>query len=133
MTTPKDTAPFNAGLLRVLRFRGNHLTEVTGKLAESVASFEHRKAVSDPPPKPFALALKQMLTGWANYAVVHQLRYKEPIGHDTALGPEWIAIGKALKGSLDGDTGGLDCGSIDQNILECMTENGVDLEKEGLV
>lgn len=92
----------------------------------------HRRALHEN-LRGFSTPMKEMLSGWEAYAQKHKQRYFDLISVDATLGPEWLAIGKALKGLLDGDMGGLDCGSISQNILECMEENGVDLGKEGLV
>ncbi len=75
-------------------------------------------------------AMVNMLTGWAEYAQEHQRRYDSVVGDDGGLGPEWEAIGDALRGLLNGETGRLDCGTLDGFILDTMKENGVNTEEK---
>jgi hypothetical protein len=65
-----------------------------------------------------------------NEAIDWPKGFESLIGEDYVLGPEWTQIGTAIRGLLNGETGRLDCGTLDGFILETMRENGV--EKDGL-
>ena len=65
-----------------------------------------------------------MLVGWEEYAASHKKWYESPIGDDHVLGPYWAETGLAMKRLLDGETGGLDCGSIGHNILAAIEAEG---------
>ena len=66
----------------------------------------------------------RMMTGWATYAADHHNRFESAIGEDYILGVEWLKIGKALLGLLNGETGRLDCGTCDGFIRDTILENG---------
>jgi hypothetical protein len=76
---------------------------------------------------PFQQPIVDMLKAWTQYAEDHKGQYDSVIGDDGVLGPEWEAIGDALRGLLNGQTGQLDCGTLDGFILNTMSENGVDV------
>jgi hypothetical protein len=71
----------------------------------------------------------QMLRGWADYADAHFHRFESPIGEDYVLGPAWLDIGKGIRSLLNGETGRLDCGTIDGLILEIAEHNGFEEDK----
>lgn len=79
-------------------------------------------------PKGFETPIVKMLHFWAMYAVEHQKRYESPIGEDYVLGVDWKDMGLALRGLLNGETGRLDCGTLDGFILETMRENGIETD-----
>ena len=58
----------------------------------------------------------------------HKARFESAIGEDYVLGPQWQAIGEGLRGLLNGETGRLDCGTLDGFILATLDENGIDTE-----
>jgi hypothetical protein len=80
------------------------------------------------PSAGFEFALVHMLRGWHRYAQVHLQRFESPIGDDGVLGREWQAIGQALLGLLKGETGRLDCGTLDGFIRDTLTANGAAAE-----
>ncbi|GAC1496209.1 MAG: hypothetical protein NVS1B2_16170 [Vulcanimicrobiaceae bacterium] len=84
----------------------------------------HNAAMRDP-REGFEDALVGALTAWNKYAAAHLARYESPIGEDYVLGPAWIQWGNALRTILNGETGRLDCGSIDSGIYRTAAENGV--------
>lgn len=77
---------------------------------------------------PFETQIVRMLDAWKEYAADHKARYESPIGDDGVLGAYWESIGDALRGLLNGETGRLDCGTLDGFILDTMKENGIDTE-----
>jgi hypothetical protein len=79
-------------------------------------------------PKGFETPIVKMLHYWEMYASKHQTRFESLIGEDYVLGPEWVNIGTAIRGLLNGETGRLDCGTLDGFILETMRENGIETD-----
>lgn len=73
-------------------------------------------------------AMVKMLTGWLEYQSAHAERFESGVGDDYVLGPEWEAIGKALRGLLNGETGRLDCGTLDGVILDGLKAEGFEEE-----
>lgn len=73
----------------------------------------------------FEFAIVRALDAWFDYASGHKRRYGFPIGEDHILGPHWRAWGLALRGLLNGETGRLDCGTLDAFILANLEANGV--------
>jgi len=65
-----------------------------------------------------------MLRGWLTYADRHQARYHSGIGADGVLGDEWAALGHAILGLLNGETGRLDCGTLDALIRGTLVAEG---------
>ena len=61
---------------------------------------------------------------WLEYADAHKARYESPIGEDYVLGPAWLEWAKALRTMLNGETGNLDCGTLDAAIMKALAENG---------
>lgn len=80
--------------------------------------------------KDFETAIVEMLKGWAKYAEDHKARYEAPIGDDGVLGAYWESMGDALRGLLNGETGRLDCGTLDGFILDTMRFHGVDVDNK---
>jgi hypothetical protein len=106
----------------VLKYRGDMDEKTVNAVQHASAILGHTNA--------HGRALRKMLEGWQDYAKAHAQRYSEPgeerytIGDDGTLGPYWAEVGLAIKRLLDGDTGGLDCGSIAGNILEAIEAEG---------
>ena len=72
----------------------------------------------------------KMYDAWHRLAENHRDRYKSVIGDDGVLGPAWEQIGDSLRTLLNGDCGGLDCGTVDGLILDTMTRHGVDTSEK---
>ena len=75
---------------------------------------------------PFLMeqAITAMAKGWALYAETHALRFGDKISEDYVLGPEWLQAGKAIRALLNGETGRLDCGTVDSFILDAIHAAG---------
>jgi len=88
----------------------------------------HNKAVFYPtgPEK----GIMQILSGWEDYADRHRKRYESLIGDDGFLGPQWEAIGDALRSLLNGELGRLDGGTMDGAILKIMEDNGIEISEK---
>jgi hypothetical protein len=87
----------------------------------------HDAAVDGVNPRPFE-QVAGMIQGWAAYACAHKARYDSPIGDDGVMGDYWESMGDALRGLLNGETGRLDCGTLDGFILKTMKEHGINTE-----
>ena len=87
----------------------------------------HLAAISNPQPG-FETAVVQMFSGWLRYADEHNSRYKTGVGADYVLGAEWAKVGSALLGLLNGETGRLDCGTLDSLVRNVLSAEGIDPE-----
>lgn len=79
-------------------------------------------------PADYEVALVGMFKAWYQYAVLHELRFESLIGDDYVLGPAWEAIGDSLRTLLNGESGRLDCGTLDGFVLNTMRDFGVKTE-----
>ncbi len=70
--------------------------------------------------EPIAHAIK----AWVDYALEHEARFGSPIGEDGVLGPAWEQWGLALRTLLNGETGDLDCGTLDTILVDNLVEQG---------
>lgn len=86
----------------------------------------HNEAIDR--PRGFEVPVVRMLHFWEMYAVEHAKRWESSIGEDYVLGPEWRDIGLAIRGLLNGETGRLDCGTLDGFILNTLKENDIETE-----
>lgn len=82
-------------------------------------------------PKGFEKPIANMLTAWIDYAVAHQDCYGSEIGDDPVLGEQWEIIGRALNRLLNGDTGNIDCGSVNHIILTNLAAQGWNPDIDG--
>lgn len=79
-------------------------------------------------PVGFERAIVGGLRAWIDYAAEHAARYGSGIGEDYILGPFWEDWGRCLLGLLDGETGRLDCGTLDAIIRESLMSQGFEEE-----
>jgi hypothetical protein len=88
----------------------------------------HLQAVCS--PRGFERPLVRMVEQWLRYADAHQKEHESPIGEDFVLGQYWEDIGDALRGLLNGQSGRLDCGTLDAVILDSMQAVGIDVSSK---
>lgn len=81
----------------------------------------HYDAMTNPKSE-FEAAIVLMIRGFAEYADAHKVRYDSPIGEDFVLGRPWKQIGKSIIDLLNGETGRIDCGTIDGLIRKIAKE-----------
>ena len=79
-------------------------------------------------PRGPEVAIVGLLRAWCEYANRHRERFESGIGEDYVLGPEWARIGIAVRGLLNGESGRLDCGTLDGFILDVLQAEGYDEE-----
>jgi hypothetical protein len=72
----------------------------------------------------FATSIETLLRAWELYAEAHLATYGTPIGSDYVLGAEWVAMGNALLGLLNGELGRLDGGTIDTKVRDIFEKHG---------
>lgn len=111
--------------MNVLDYHGNPNTP-DGK--ESANHFHHRRAVTEHRTNATGRALRKLLDGWQQYAQAHESRFEDTIGNDYVIGPYWADVGLAIKRLLDGDTGGIDAGSVAHNIVEMIHAQGIETD-----
>lgn len=83
----------------------------------------HLEAMRDPKPG-FERALVTMLRGAAEYAETHRQRYESPLSCDYYIGENWHALGQAALALLNGDTGRLDCATVDGHLRALFEGEG---------
>jgi hypothetical protein len=75
-------------------------------------------------PHGFEIPLVKVLEALSGYALLHKERYGSLIGEDSVLGKQWLAMASAFLGLLNGETGQLDCGTLDSEIRSLARRNG---------
>jgi len=100
------------------------MTDQTATLPRPEPAYlvNHRNAMKSPrgPEEPIV----RMYDAWRLYAQNHQRRYESPIGHDGVMGPAWASIGSAIIDLLNGETGRIDCGTLDHVIRTYAVVSG---------
>lgn len=86
----------------------------------------HRAAVRNPTARerPIVNAFRALV----DYAAEHERRYGSPLGHDSVLGPAWLDMARGLRTLLNGETGRLDCGTIDGALVDLAKAAGFEEE-----
>jgi len=114
---------------------GKHVDAVTQSTLKAESSGEgwglnHARAMSTKYARSdFELAIGGMVKNLALYADAHAKEYESSLGDDYVLGPEWAAMVRGLIGLLNGETGRLDCGTLDAVLRGMLNREG--LEEEG--
>ena len=106
----------------ILDYRGPRDTESQQRC---VGLIHHEATICGRMESPFSEALMDMLVAWEQYAQAHEHMYESRIGDDPIIGDYWADVGLSIKRLLDGNCGGLDCGSIAQNITEAIESQGI--------
>lgn len=89
-------------------------------------ALRHNAAIRN--PEGLERGLMRILRGWEDYADQHRTHFGSLIGEDGFLGPQWEAIGDALRSLLNGSLGRLDGGVLDSAIQTIMNENAINTE-----
>jgi hypothetical protein len=77
----------------------------------------HTRALSSAPTLTLQSAVARLAAALADYAFAHRVRFGSEIEEDYVLGPEFAAMVDGLRGLLNGETGELDCGTLDGALL----------------
>jgi hypothetical protein len=75
-------------------------------------------------PRNFEVPIVHLYRALISYAAQHERRYESRIGEDFVLGPAWLAIARNLLRLLDGETGRLDCGTLDGDLRRLAVSVG---------
>lgn len=89
------------------------------------APTNHREAMTRPQPG-FERGVVTLFRGLAEYADAHRKQYGSIIMDDGVIGEYWHWLGEALIGLLNGDTGRLDCGTLDGQIRDLIERGGTE-------
>lgn len=65
-------------------------------------------------------AIASMTRALAEYADAHEKMFECPIGDDHVLRPHWADMVRAVRGMLNGETGNLDCGTMDRLLCDML-------------
>lgn len=79
-------------------------------------------------PDMHVRAMRELLTGLADYADAHALRFGDTIGKDYVLGAAWADAMRAVRVLLNGETGTLDCGTLDGWICDALEAETLSVE-----
>jgi hypothetical protein len=69
-------------------------------------------------------AIVTLLEGLKKYAKAHEDRFGSPISEDYILGPALESIAEGVRTLLNGETGRLDCGTLDTMLAEYLAKDG---------
>lgn len=83
---------------------------------------EHNAAIDG--PKGFEIPILLALRAIRSYRSFHEQEYGSDISEDYVLGPELAELAQGLRGLLNGQTGRLDCGTIDGYLCELIKSCG---------
>lgn len=97
----------------------------TGKRTPNDTGWQDRHMAALRAPVGFEAAIVSMLAGWATYADQHRARYESRVTDDGVMGDEWTGIGRSILALLNGETGRLDCGTLDGFIRDTLASEGV--------
>ena len=92
-------------------------------------AWEFGDASSGQGEKRMEAIIRDSIIAWARYGEQHWVLYHSHIGKDGVLGVAFKAMGNALRDMLNGNTGRLDCGTLDKLILDIAKACDVDLEE----
>lgn len=124
---PKTCAEaIQASLTKLERREAEDRTGWTTRHLASWRYAESGRRVAQSRPQNFEGALVRGIEAAALYADAHRARFDSPIGDDGVLGPcfrDWLT---GLRGLLNGETGRLDCGTVDGLILEIAAIAGLE-------
>jgi hypothetical protein len=65
-----------------------------------------------------------LLSAWALYADYYAQKLDTGVGADYVLGPAWAQIGDGIRQLLNGETGRLDCGTLDGFLCDTLGAEG---------
>lgn len=72
--------------------------------------------------------IARMVEAAATYADDYRKRYGVLIGDDGVLGQAWLTVVKGICGLLNGECGGLDCGTVDALLRDMAASQGFEDE-----
>jgi len=87
----------------------------------NISRWRERHAAALAYPTKHEKAILGLLRGWLVYADEHKERFEGEIGEDYFLGPAWAVIGGNIRTLLNGETGRLDCGTLDGVLCDTLT------------
>lgn len=85
----------------------------------------HNNAVKS--PVAFEIPILMAIDAWLQYRLCHLQRYESRIGDDMVLGISWVDWGLAIRFLLNGETGRLDCGTLDALLVRVLSGEGVEV------
>lgn len=96
-------------------------TQGHGAVPEYMA--RHQRALQNPRGAERAVTL--LRSGLLQYAVEYGARYEGcQLGEDGILGDAWLQLAKGYIGLLNGETGRLDCGTLDGEVRRWALQHG---------
>jgi hypothetical protein len=84
----------------------------------------HEMAWTSATPNNPEAAVVRLVEALAIYADAHAARFESSMGDDGFLGPAWLDILKGTRTLLNGETGRLDCGTVDSMLVRMAQAAG---------
>ena len=100
-----------------------------GWARQHMLAWEKSDASNDSGKRRMEGLIRDGIMAWARYGEEHHMQYGSDIGDDGVLGPAWKAWGSGLRDLLNGETGRLDCGTLDGLFLNIAAACGASLEE----
>lgn len=100
---------------------------IDGERSQEPWARRHNSAVAGARSKCSSGSIVHMLDAVSYYMQEHRNMYDSPIGDDYVLGP---AVADILRGALvllNGETGHLDCGTLDKAIRDLAADHNLDI------
>jgi hypothetical protein len=108
MTKQQHLDEYHRAMMAPFRQLVARAGDLTGAFARHAAAWEA--------PQGFERPVVQIVRSLAEYAAEHAARYESPIGEDGVMGDCWADIARGAIRLLNGETGNLDCGSVESGI-----------------
>lgn len=91
---------------------------------ENIGGWRERHASAIATPRYPEAAVIHLFSALDEYACAHNRRWDSLIGQDFVLGPVWETMVTNLKELLNGETGRLNCGTVESAIRQLMLDHG---------
>lgn len=102
-------------------------TDSAVHLAPPFWAGEHARALQA--PRDFECAIVHLRSALLSYATEYKYRFDgDQIGQDSVLGEAWLQIARAYLALLNGETGRLDCGTLDGEMRRWAQQYGFEVE-----
>lgn len=105
-----------------------HIDRLTAKprVSGNTGNWQERHLAAVLAPRGPEAPLVGLIRAWLEYADQHKRRYQSGIGDDGVLGVNWSRIGRELRALLNGESGNLDCGTLNSVICGALQAEDFD-------
>lgn len=94
----------------------------------NIGNWQERHMQACVTPRGPERPIVRMIEQWLRYADGHENRFASKIGEDYVLGRYWFDMAISLRVLLNGETGRLDCGTLDTVIMSALRTAGFETD-----